>query len=196
MVIPTDIQVAFITGAFFVDMGRKYIEAEHRASPERSRLAYCRFRLWAVLYAALCLAPVVVIFFSAWPAWESQYWTGYAEQLLGNGFYSFFAGLFLFLLVGAGFLGSRLSFNWVIQGRGRLVRPVYLTVLAITIVIYLIQWPAPIRLGSVAQFRADPYSLPFIWQNSQFFSMFMALLTYCAIPVVVAFFYLRQEERK
>ena len=38
MVVPTDIQVAFITGALFVDLGRWHIESEHSASPERSRL--------------------------------------------------------------------------------------------------------------------------------------------------------------
>jgi len=192
-VIPTDIQVAFSAGAFLVDMGREYIEAEHKASPERSQLAYCRFRNWAALYAALCLAPVIAIFFSAWPAWETQYWTVHAEQLLDNGAYAFFAGLFVLLLVGAGFFGNWLAFRLVTQGRGKLVRPIYLSVLAVTTGIYLIQWPAPVKLGSVSQFRADPYSLPYIWQNTEFFVMFTVLLAYCAIPLIVMFFRLRRK---
>ena len=193
MVVPTDIQVAFVTGAFFVDVGRKVIEAEHMASPERSRLAYCRFRNMAALYASLCLAPVIAVFFSAWPAWETQYWTLAAERLTGDGLRSSLAGLFLFMLVIAACLGNRLAFQLIISGRGHLVRPVYLIVLAATIGIFLANWPAPIRLGTVAQFRADPSLMPYIWEDTEFIVMFTGLLAYCAVPYAVAFFRLRRE---
>jgi hypothetical protein len=194
MVIPTDIQTAFIAGAFFADVGRKYFEAEHRASPERSQLAYNRLRVWSVLYAALFLVPAIVVSFGAWPAWESQYWTVYAEQIRGNGYYSLFIGLFVFLVVLAGYLSSCLSFRWVIEGRIKLLRIVYISVLVITFGIYMIQWPGPIRLGSVAQFRTDPYSLPYIWQDKVFFIIYILLLAYCAAPVVYGFFYFRKKK--
>jgi len=192
MVVPTDIQVAFITGALFVDLGRRHIESEHSASPERSRLVYCRFRNLSVIYAALFLAPVIAVFFCAWPAWETQYWCQEAEKLRGDGLLSLLAGLYTACLVLAAYFGNWLSFRWLVSGRGHLIRPVYLAVGAITTVIFLIKWPAPIKLGSVAQFEADPNAMPYIWQDTQFIVMFLALLTYCAVPYVVVFFRLRR----
>ncbi|MDH3892386.1 MAG: hypothetical protein OEV49_15030 [candidate division Zixibacteria bacterium] len=192
MVVPTDVQVAFITGALFVDLGRRHIVSEHSASPERSRLAYCRFRNLSVIYAALFLTPVIAVFFSAWPAWETQYWCLQAEQLRGDGLLSLLAGLYLIGLVLAAYLGNWLAFRWLVSGKGHLIRPVYLAVGAVTTVIFLIKWPAPIRLGSAAQFQTDPNAMPYIWQDTQFFVMFLALLAYCAVPYVVVFFRVRR----
>lgn len=192
MVIPTDIQVAFITGAMFVDMGRRHIVSEHSVSPERSRLAYCRFRNLAVGYAALFLVPVIAVFFSAWPAWETQYWCSQAEMLRGDGLLSATAGIYLIGLVLAAYLGNWLSFNWLVSGKGHLIRPVYITAGLITTAIFAIKWPAPIKLGSVAQFNADPNTMLWIWQDTEFIVMFLALLTYCAVPYVVVFFRVRR----
>ena len=113
MVLPTDIQVSFIDGAFFVDMGRKYIESEHTISPERSKLAYCKFRNMSLKYTILCLLPVIAVFFSAWPGWESQYWTVHAEKLKGNGLPSLLAGIYMILAVSAAYFGNWLSFKWI-----------------------------------------------------------------------------------
>lgn len=192
MVLTTDIQVSYIAGAFFVDMARNYVEREHKASPERSQLAERRFRTMAVLYVSIFLAPTFIAFFLAWPAWESQYWTVYAEQIRDHGKYAIFMGLYMVAAVSAGCLGSWLSFKWLIEGKGKLIRPVYLTVLAITMVFYFYQWPGPIVLGSVADFRKDSHSLPRIWQNTEFFIIYCVLLIYCAIPFVYGFFKLRR----
>lgn len=193
MVLTTDIQVAYIAGAFFVDMGRNYIEMEHKASPERSKLAGQRFRIMAILYASLILVPALIVSFLAWPAWESQYWTACAEEMRDHGSYAVFMGLFLATAVGAGCLGSWLSFKWLIEGKGKRIRPVYLAVIAVTMVLYFYQWPGPIVLGSVADFRKDPYSLSRIWQNTEFFIIYIALLIYCAVPFVYGFFKLRRR---
>jgi hypothetical protein len=193
MVIPTDIQVAFITGAVFVDMGRRRIEAEHRASPERSQWVCARFRLLGTLYAGLFLGPVIAVFFSAWPAWETQYWTIYAEHLGGHPGRALAAGAYLFGLIGSGYLGSHLALRWLLTGKGHRIRPVCVVILLATLAILFGRWPAPVRLGSVAAFRADPHALPYIWQDATFFGFFLLLLAYCGVPYVVIFFRFRRS---
>lgn len=195
MVIPTDIQVSFVMASFFVDMGRRQIEAESRISPERSRLVYNQFRKWALLNVALFLAPTIVVFFNAWPAWETQYWSSSVERLAGNPFTSLLAGLYAACLTLAALLGNYLSFRWIVRGRSKLLRPVYLTVLVVTVGIFLWQWPAPIVLGTVAGFKADPYGIPFIWEDFGFFIPFCLLLVYCFTPVIFVFFSLPEKYR-
>lgn len=193
MVIPTDMQFSFIAAAALTDIGAKYIQSEHKKSPERLRLAYCKYRLRALIFPIIFLVPVVVISLLAWPAWESQYWTVRAEETLGSAPNAIIFGVFLILLPLAALLGNWLGFRWVLRGKRWLLRIVYLAVLAITVVIVFIQWPGYVRLGSYAQFHSDPYALPYIWQDTTFFIVFIVLLVYCLAPLVVFFIKVRRE---
>lgn len=193
MVVPTDAQIAFVAAAVFTDLGRRYILAEHQKSPECSHAAYCKFRLRALIFPTLFVGPAAMTFMLAWPGWETQYWSTRMEQTLGNGLNALVAGIFLVALVLAALLGNWLGFRWVVRGREWLLRLVYLGVLAITVLIVFVQWPAPVRLGTVSQFRSDPTSLPFIWQDSTFFIMFVVLSVYCTLPLIVLIFRILRE---
>ncbi|MHC4252183.1 MAG: hypothetical protein ACYS9X_23945 [Planctomycetota bacterium] len=46
MVIPTDVQVSFVMAAIFTDLGRQHVLAEHKASPERAKIAFDHVRRW------------------------------------------------------------------------------------------------------------------------------------------------------
>jgi len=84
MVVPTNLQFSFVAAAVFTDLGRRYILAEHQKSPECSRVAYCKFRLRALIFPIIFLGPAAMVSLLAWPAWETQYWSARAEQTLGN----------------------------------------------------------------------------------------------------------------
>ena len=193
MVVPTDVQITFVVATIFTDLGKRYILAEHEKSPELSYAAYAKFRLRALLFPTLFVGPAAMTFMLAWPAWETQYWSVRMDQTLGNGQTALVAGIFLAALVLAALLGNWFGFRCVVMGRKWLLRMVYLTVLAVTAFIVFVQWPAPVRLGTVSQFRSDPTSLPFIWQDNTFFTMFVGLSIYCALPLIVLFFRIRRE---
>ena len=193
MVVPTDVQLTFVAAAVFADFGGKYILAEHQKSPEHSRLAYCKYRLRALLFPTLFVGPVALTFMLAWPAWETQYWSLRMDQTLGNGLTSLVAGIFLAALVLAALLGSWFGFRCVVIGRRWLLRLVYLALFAFTIFIVFIQWPAPVRLGTASQFQSDPTVLPYIWKDNTFFIMFIVLSVYCVLPLVFFFFSIRRE---
>ena len=193
MVVPTDIQFSFIAAAALADLGAKYIETEEKKSPEKSRLAYCKYRLRALIFPIIFLVPAAMISLLAWPSWETQYWSIHAEQVVGSATNATIFGVFLILLPLAALLGNWLGFRWVLSKKLWLLRLVYIGVLVVTAGIVAIQWPGPIRLGSYAQFHSDPTVLPFIWQDSAFFITFIVLLAFCIAPLVFFFILVRRE---
>ena len=93
--------------------------------------------------------------------------------------------LFLLALAGGAWFGNRLGFSWVLTGARTRLRVIYGVVLALTIVLLFARWPAPVRLGSYADFAHDASALPYIWQDATFFVSFCVLTAYCGIPLAV-----------
>jgi len=185
MVVPTDIQVSFITGAFLADLGAPVIAAAARESHERLDALYDRYRLRALAYPALFVGPAATVFMLGWPAWETQYWSARFEATQGAPLNAGLYGGFLFLLFIGGWLGNWLGFRWVLAGARRRLRGLYLGVLAATAALVAWHWPAPIRLGSHAEFARDPSAMPYVWQDSSFFVSFCWILAYTALPLAI-----------
>ena len=196
MVIPTDIQASFVMAALFADMGRTYILAESRASPARSQLAYHFVRKWALLNVGVFLALTIVVFYCAWPAWEVQYWVPWAEELAGSPLRSLLAGLYLIALSLAALLGSWLGFRWIVLGHIGRLRAVYLSVLVVTVGIFLARWPGPIVLGSYSGFMAGAHELPNIWDDGWFLTMLCVLLAYTGMPIILVYLGFRRRYRQ
>jgi hypothetical protein len=183
MVVPTDIQVSFIAGAFLADFGAPLIEAASRESRERLGALYGQYRLRALAYPALFVGPAATVFMLGWPAWETQYWSARFEATQGAPLNAGLYGAFLLLLFVGGWLGNWLGFRWVLAGARRRLRGLYLAVLAVTMALVLGHWPAPIRLGSHAEFVRDPSAMPYVWQDPAFFVSFCWILAYTALPL-------------
>jgi hypothetical protein len=185
MVVPTDIQVSFIAGAFLADFGAPVIEAASRESRERLGSLHGQYQLRALAYPALFVGPAATVFMLGWPAWETQYWSARFEATPGTPLNATLYGAFLALLFVGGWLGNWLGFRWVLAGARRRLRALYLSVLAVTVGIVIAQWPAPIRLGSHAEFVRDPSALPYVWQDSAFFVSFCWILAYTTVPLAI-----------
>jgi hypothetical protein len=185
MVVPTDIQVSFITGALLADLGAPVIEAAARESRERLATLYGGYQLRALAYPAVFVGPAATVFMLGWPAWETQYWSGRFEATLGEPLHACLYGAFLALMFAGAWLGNWLGFRWVLGGARRRLRGLYLAVLAATVALFLANWPAPIRLGSHAAFVCDPSAMPYIWQDTTFFVSFWAVLAYTALPLAI-----------
>lgn len=184
MIVPTDVQVCFMVGAFLADVGAPAIRAAHEVSPGRAHELYTRFRLRALAYASVFVGPAATMFFLAWPAWETQYWSSRFEQTADHPLHAMLFALFILLLFVGAWFGNWLGFRWVLGGARKRLR-VYLSVLAATIAIVAAHWPAPIRLGTYDEFHANPAALPHIWDDHTFFTSFLLLTVYCALPLPV-----------
>jgi hypothetical protein len=187
MVIPTDVQVAFIAGAFFADVGAKAIEAARKHSAEQLGLLYSRYRFRALAYPSIFVGPAATAFMLGWPAWESQYWSPKFEATTGNLLNASYFGIFLLLLFAGAWFGNWLGFKWILSGARRRLRIFYVSVLFLTLGLVLVQWPAPIRLGSYVAFESNPNDLPYIWQDRSFFFSFWLITAYCVFPLVIWF---------
>lgn len=196
MVVPTDVQATFVAAAFFADVGAPSIEAALQGAPERLEGLYRHFRFRAVAYPSLFVGPSATMFLLGWPAWESQYWSSRFETTGGRPFNAALFGLFLLLLFVGGWFGNWIGFRWVMTGARKKLRALYLSVLALTVAIVSVQWPAPVRLGGYEAFHRDPSSLPYLWQDAVFFPVFLAVSAYCALPLVVWFFGIRRSAKE
>ncbi len=196
MVIPTDIQVAFVTGAFLADVGAKAIEAAEKHSVEQLGMLYSGYRFRALAYPSVFVGPAATTFMLGWPAWESQYWSSRFEATTENPFNASYFGIFLLLLFVGGWFGNWLGFKWILSGARRRLRILYVSVLLLTLGLVLVRWPAPIRLGSYAAFESNPNNLPYIWQNWNFFFSFWMITAYCALPLVIWFIQIRRSVKE
>lgn len=196
MVVPTDVQVAFVVGAFFADIGAKLIDAAEGHSVEYLRALYARFRFRALAYPSVFVAPAATTFMLAWPVWETQYWSAGFEATGGNILSAGSFGIFLLLMFGAGWFGNWLGFRWVLCGARKRLRILYVSIVVLTSGLVMVQWPAPIRLGSYAAFQSDPGAMPYIWQNRDFFVSFCALTLYCALPLVIWYIRIRRSVKE
>ena len=189
----TDIQACFAIGAMCADLAAPLLTS---ASADEARTLYGKLRHQVLLYPALFLGPSATLFMLAWPGWESQYLGAAFSDTAAAPLNAALFALFLFLLAVGAWFGVWLGFRWVLAGARRRLRMLYLGVLAATLALVALRWPAFIRLGSVQDFVQNPSRLPFIWNDRVFFVSFVGLTTYCGVPLVVWGARLRRQVKK
>ncbi|UCE19730.1 MAG: hypothetical protein JSV84_05130 [Gemmatimonadota bacterium] len=154
MVVPTDVQVAFVVGAFFADIGAKLIDAAEGHSVEYLRALYARFRFRALAYPSVFVAPAATTFMLAWPVWETQYWSAGFEATGGNILSAGSFGIFLLLMFGAGWFGNWLGFRWVLCGARKRLRILYVSIVVLTSGLVMVHnGQPPSGWGATRRFR-------------------------------------------
>jgi len=191
--IVTDIQACFAIGALYADLAAPLLAATTKPESFAGSDVYARFRHRVLLYPALFLGPSATLFMLAWPGWESQYLGSAFVDTAGSPFHAALFAAFLFLLAAGAWFGNWLGFKWVLAGARRRLRALYLGILAATVALVVLRWPAFVHLGSVQAFDQNPDQLPFIWNDAVFFISFLALTSYCAAPLLVWWIRLRKQ---
>lgn len=190
-VVITDIQFAFAAAAFFADAGAPVIEAARARSP----IELCRldktYQLRSLIYSTVFLGPAATILMLAYPAWETQYISPIFDNLAGQPLNAIPYGIFLMAVAMAAWFGHRLGFNWILAGKRKQLRLLYFAIVIISFAVFLLRWPAPVRVGSYSEFQRDPNSLPYFTEDRNFFYLFIGLLLLDAIPLVVEFVRIR-----
>ncbi len=194
-VVLTDIQIAFAAGALFADAGAPIILAARRDSEASLCKVYCRYMLRALVYAAVFIGPVATASLLAYPGWESQYLSPIFDHMAGNPINSSYYGVFLMAVFGGGWLGNWLGFRWVLCNKRRLLRILYLSVVAVTFAVMFARYPAPVRVGSYEQYVRDPSSLTFFTDDATFFTSFLIFLAVAGLPLIIGFVHIRLAAR-
>ena len=197
-VVLTDIQIAFAAGALFADAGAPVILAARDHSEASLLKVYCRYMLRALVYAGVFLGPVATISLLAFPAWETQYisgifdWPNMFEHPVNASYY----GIFLMIVFLGGWFGNWLGFKWVLAGKRKQLRILYLVIVAITFAIVWARYPAPVRVGTYAAYAKDPYKLPYYTEYKTFFYCFLVLLLIAGLPLLIGFIQVRLSVKK
>jgi hypothetical protein len=195
-VVLTDIQIAFAAGALFADAGAPLIVAARNQSPADLCRIYGSYMLRSLIYAGVFLGPVATISLLAYPAWETQYISPIFDNTLGQPLNAFPYGIFLMLVFAGGWFGNWLGFKWVLDGRRKQLRILYLVVTIITFAIVWLRYPAPVRVGTYAAFRANPNALPYYTEDKPFFYLFIVLLLIAGLPLLIWFIQIRKNVKQ
>lgn len=193
--IVTDIQGCFAIGAFFADVAAPALAGATDVQSFAKSDLYARFRHRVLLYPALFLGPAATLFMLAWPGWESQYLGASFADTAGAPLHAALFGAFLILLAAGAWFGNWLGFKWVLDGARLRLRLLYLSILAATVALVAVRWPAFVHLGSVQAFNENADQLPHIWNDPVFIASFLVLTAYCASPLVVWWIQLRRQIR-
>jgi hypothetical protein len=192
-VVLTDIQIAFATGALFADAGAKVIEASRRDSEAALANVYGSYMLRSLAYSGIFLGPVATVSLLAYPAWETQYISPIFDQMLGNPGNAGYYGAFLAVVFGAAWFGNWLGFRWVLAGFRKRLRVTYLVLIALTFAVVWARYPAPVRVGTYAEFVANPNALPLYTEDPTFFRAFIILLVLAGLPILIGFLQIRKS---
>ncbi len=195
-VVLTDIQIAFAAGALFADAGAPIIEAAKNRSEASLSKVYSRYMLRSLVYAGVFLGPVATISLLAYPAWETQYISPVFDDMLGNPINGGYYGVFLMVVFVAGWFGNWLGFKWVLAGGRKRLRILYLAITVVTFAIVWARYPAPVRIGTYAEFIKNPNSLPYYTQDKTFFYTFIVLLLIAGLPLLIGFIRIRMDVKK
>lgn len=195
-VVLTDIQVAFAVGALFADAGAPVIEAARATSEASLAKVYARYMLRALVYVGVFLGPAATILLLAYPAWETQYISDVFDHTVGHPLNASYYGIFLMFVFAGAWFGNWLGFKWVLAGKRKQLRILYLVIVAITFAIAWARYPAPVRIGTYEAFKRDPYALPYYTDDKTFFYCFIVLLLITGLPLVIGFFQIRASVKK
>jgi hypothetical protein len=192
-VVLTDIQIAFAAGALFADAGAPVIQAAKTHSEASLCKVYCRYMLRSLIYAAVFIGPVATMSLLAYPGWESQYISPIFDDMAGNPLNASYYGVFLMAVFGGGWFGNWLGFRWVLSGLRTRLRLLYLSLVAVTFVVMWARYPAPVRVGTYAQYVRDPSSLTYWTDDATFFTAFLIFLAVAGLPLVIGFVQIRRS---
>jgi hypothetical protein len=186
-----DIPIAFIISQLTVDIGKNVIKAEAKEEKGAKPKIYYQYLARCLLVAGLVIAPAGGYLLAGWPGWESQYWWWRFEQPMYSNVNALLPALFTFTIVLGGYLGFELGYRLVISDRERYLKPIYIGLLALTSGTVLLGWPAPVRVGTLQEFAANPAGMAYLWDNWRgFFTGWVGVIVF--FSAAFAFFIMMQ----
>src|SRR5512136_1374516 len=137
-----DVPAAFIVSQLMLDLGKNAIKTQAAACPSGRPAIYYRFLSRSLLFAGAVIAPAGIYLLAGWPGWEQLYWTERVEHVIFEPVNALLPALFVLAIVGAGWAGHVIGYRWLTSGREKYLRPTYLGLLGLVVVVVLSTYPA------------------------------------------------------
>lgn len=191
-----DIPAAFIASQFFLDVGRKAIKKEAEKTSEKKPAIYYKFLFRSVFFASIVIVPAGIYLLAGWPGWEQLYWTERVENVIFSWVNALIPALFALSIVLGGYLGHVLGYRWLVNGKGKYLRPTYITLLTAVSILVLLNYPAFILGGTYNEYHNTRDTMAYVWQNPHNFSLgWVMVMVYFSISFLYLFFKIRKESK-
>lgn len=200
-----DIPAAFVASQLFLDLGRKTVlkEAAAAEQPGRSKPAvYYRFLARAMFFAGFVIVPAGIYLLAGWPGWEQIYWSRLFENVKHGGWFNAtLPALFVMAIVAAGYLGHVLGYRWLVTGRGKYLRPTYISVLLAVGILVLVHYPSFLLVGTYDQYHnmhgQSRDVMAYAWENPFDFSIaWVGVMLFFFVTLMWMIIIVRREARR
>jgi len=197
-----DIPAAFAASMFFVDLGKKILKREAEKSVDKKPGAYYKFLARSMLFASLVICPAGLYLLAGWPGWENIYWYRRFEVMIFSGWLNpLLPTAFMMSIIFAGYIGYRLGYRLLINGKERILKPIYMGVLVLSCVPVLLSYPSFLLVGTYDQYHnlagQTREMMTSVWENPHSFGVgWLGVMIYVAILFVLVTLRIRGEVRR
>lgn len=189
-----DIPAAFVASLLFLDIGRKIIKKEAGEAADKYPAVYYRFLFRSVFFAGVVIAPAGIYLLAGWPGWEQIYWTERVEKLIFNGVNALIPTVFIMAIILGAYLGHRIGYYWIVNGKEKYLRPAYIGVLVIATIIVLCNYPAFLLMGTYQEYHHNREAMAKVWENPYGFSVaWKGVMVYFIATLLYVVFKIRKE---
>jgi hypothetical protein len=126
-----DIPVALMTGLVLAEAGKELIKSE-----DKYKRAF--IKVFALMYAAIFIAPTPGYYFSGWPAWECNFMWKWVDNIYDSPLRAAFSYVLLAVAVLPTYLGLLLGQCLIKRGKDKWVRIGYIAMLILVGVVILV----------------------------------------------------------
>ena len=192
-----DIPAAFVVSLFSIDVGRKVLKAQAEKAGGEKPAIYYRYLFRSVAFAGLVIAPAGTYLLAGWPGWENIYWCRLFEHVRHAGWANpLLPALFVMAIVLCAYLGHVLGYRWLMNGKEKYLRPTYIGVLVVDMIVVLATAPSFLLVGTYDQYHnlngQSRQAMASVWSNPYGFSaawvgvvVFFAIAFACLIWTIL-----------
>jgi hypothetical protein len=191
-----DIPAAFVASMLFLDVGRKTVAREAKADQAARPAVFYRFLFRSVFFAGAVIAPAGIYLLAGWPGWEQLYWTERVEKVIYSWPNAALPALFVMAIVLAAYGGHILGYRWLVTGKGKLLRPTYIGVLAAVGIVVLATYPAFTVVGTYAEYHGNRETMESALSNPYGFGVgWVIVMVYFSAALLWTVLRIRRESR-
>lgn len=183
-----DVPVGLIAGQVIADAGRNMLR-----SGEKER--YLFLRTVTIVFAFCFITPIVVYFFSGWPAWETNYFFKHVDYIQNNPKLALLAGIGVMAMALVPALLGLVSGRYLIRrGKERLLRVSYIALGVLILVIVYFSREATFNVAATWADYQKGHTFSFF--ENPFFIFWLVLTVLFWGSLLVFFLWIRRKDKE
>jgi hypothetical protein len=197
-----DIPAAFAASLLFLDFGRSTVKRAIERGERGRSTTYYRFLARSALFAGAVIAPAGIYLLSGWPGWEQIYWSRRFEEVMHTGWVNaLLPALFVVAIMLGAYFGHVLGYRWLAGGKEKYLRPTWIAVLGVFVIIVLLCYPSFLHVGTYDQYHnlhgQSREAMGWVWENPYGFSAgWTGVMVYFVVALAYLLLKIRKESKR